>query len=296
MSTPDPNAAAAKPATASSAFDAPATASRRLPAWMREPLLHFLVLGALVFAVDAWVFAGRDDPNRIVLSQSAEDELNKLFLDERGRAPTAAEMKALRERWFDNELLYREGMSLGLDRGDVGIRERVIFKALNVVEANLTPPTPDEATVRAWFETQRARYDTPARIDFLEAVLPGKPERAEVEAFAQALNAGTADTASRGLRVFRGRPVASIRDGFGQQFSDLLTELPPDRWHVLDSREGPRAVLVEQRSEGAPADFEALRERVAQDWRDQRMAELRTDAVRALSSKYRLEVMSESRP
>ncbi len=202
----------------------------------------------------------------------------------------------MRERWFDNELLYREGLALGLDRGDTGIRERVIFKALNVVEANLTPPTPDEATLRAWFEAQRVRYDTPPRIDFLEAVIAGQPPRAEVEAFARALNDGSADTATRGLRIFRGRPVASIRDGFGSAFSDLLTELPPDRWHVVDSREGPRVVLVEQRSPGQPADFDALRERVTQDWQDRRMAELRTEGVRALASKYRLQVASESKP
>jgi hypothetical protein len=262
--------------------------------WLREPLLHFLVIGALVFALDAWVFSGRDDPNVIVLSQSADNEMRELFLGERGREPTDAEMRVMRDRWFDNELLYREGLSLGLDRGDTGIRERVIFKALNVVEANLAPPQADEATLRSWFESQRLRYDTPPRIDFLEAVIPGRPDRAEVEAFAAALNAGTADTATRGLRIFRGRPLASIRDGFGDQFSDLLSELPPERWHVVDSREGPRAILVESRSAGEPADFEQLRERVAQDWRDQRMAELRTAAVRALADKYRLEVASES--
>jgi hypothetical protein len=150
--------------------------------------------------------------------------------------------------------------------------------------------------VRAWFETQRARYDTPPRIDFLEAVIPGRPDRAEVEAFAAALNAGTADTTARGLRIFRGRPLASIRDGFGEPFTDLLAELPPERWHVVDSREGPRAILVEARTAGAPADFEGLRERIVQDWRDQRMAELRTDAVRALADKYRLELAVEPRP
>jgi hypothetical protein len=269
-----------------------ATAAKR--AWLREPLLHFLILGALVFAVDAWLVSGRDDPSVIVLSQSVEDELRELFEGERGRVPTEAEMRALRERWFDNELLYREGLALGLDRGDTGIRERVIFKSLNVVQANIAPPRADEATLRAWFETQRVRYDTPPRIDFLEAVIPGRPDREHVKAFVDALNAGTADTSARGLRVFRGRPVATINDGFGPEFSTLLSELPPERWHVLDSREGPRAIYVEGRSPGVAADFDAIRDRVELDWRDQRMAELRTEAVRALAARYRLEVASES--
>lgn len=264
--------------------------------WLREPLLHFLVLGALVFALDAVFIAGRDDASVIVLNAQTDDELRQLFADEHGRAASETELAPLRQRWFDNELLYREGLAMGLDRGDTGIRERVIFKALNVVQANLAPPPADEATLRAWFESQRARYDEPARVDFLEALIPGQPGRAEVEAFVQALNAGSADTRERGLRVYRGRPVASVRDGFGQAFSDLVSELPLNTWQVLDSRDGPRAVLIESRSPGAPAELATMRDRVLQDWKDQRMAELRTEAVRALGQKYTLRVAAQDQP
>lgn len=265
-------------------------------AWLREPLVHFLIVGALIFAIDA-VTASRSDDTRLITLTTAEDAgLRQLFEDERGRAPTDAEWQALRQRWFDNELLYREGLALGLDRGDSAIRERVIFKALNVVQANLQPPAVDDAALRTWFEQHRARYDDPPRIDFLEAVIEGRPDRAAVAAFVDALAAGAADTERSGLRIFRGRPVGSIREGFGGAFTDRLATLPLQRWQVVDSNDGPRAVLVEARAEGTPADFEAIRERVAQDWRDQRMAELRTEAVRSLAVKYTLRVASQDRP
>lgn len=274
---------------------APEPPTRRLP-WLREPLLHFLIAGAAIFAIDAVVAARGDEPNLIVLNADAEDGLRRLFEDERGRPPSEAELKPLRQRWFDNELLYREGLALGLDRGDTGIRERVIFKALNVVQANLQLPPADDPTLQAWFEQQRARYDEPPRIDFLEAVIPGRPDRAAVVAFAEALNAGTADTASSGLRIFRGRPVGSIREAFGAEFSDQLAAAPLDTWLAVDGLDAPRAIRIESRSAGRPADLAQIRERVAQDWRDQRMAELRTDAVRALADKYTLRVATEARP
>ncbi len=262
--------------------------------WWHEPLLHFLLLGALVFALDAVLSSGREDRSLIVLNAQTDGELRQLFSTEHGRSPSEAELAPLRQRWFDNELLYREGLAMGLDRGDTGIRERVIFKALNVVQANLGTPQADEATLNAWFERQRTRYDEPPRVDFLEAVIPGQPARDEVEAFVRELNAGRADTRERGLRVYRGRPMASVRDGFGPAFTELVSELPLNRWQVLDSRDGPRAILIEARRPGAPAVLAAMRDRVLQDWRDQRMAELRSGAVRALAQKYTLQVAAHS--
>lgn len=262
--------------------------------WLREPLLHFLVAGAALFAIDAVVAARSEDPTRITLDAAVDAELRQLFEDERGRAPTAAELEPLRARWLDNELLYREGLALGLDRGDSGIRERVIFKALNVVQANLQLAEPDEPTLRAWFEMQRSRYDDPPRIDFLEAVTEGKPARGEVLAFAEALNAGRADTARSGLRVYKGRPLATLPETFGAAFTERLLALPIGQWQVLDSADGPRAVRLDARRPGTPAVFESVRSTVLADWRDRRMAELRTEAVRALGEKYTLRVTAQA--
>ena len=86
--------------------------------------------------------------------------------------------------WLDNEVLYREGLALRLDKGDTAIRERVIFKALSVVDAGIKLPPVDDAVLREWFEKNRAKYDEPARYDFQEAVLAGERSEAAVRAFA----------------------------------------------------------------------------------------------------------------
>jgi hypothetical protein len=291
----DSSGASATPAAAASTHPAPAspTGQRR---WLREPLLHFALAGAALFALDAWVVAGRDDPNTITLTTAVDGELRQLFVEGRGRPPTDAELASLRQRWFDNEMLYREGLALGLDRGDPGIRERVIFKALNVVEAGLQRPVADEATLQAWFEQQRARYDEPPRVDLFEAVMPGKPSADEVAAFVKALNAGRADTQEAGLRIFRARPMGSIQESFGADFAAVLADLPLKTWHALDTPNGPRAMMVEVRTPGRAVTLDEVRDRVLPDWRDQRMAELRTAGVRALADKYALRVAAQPQP
>src|SRR5688500_11935385 len=112
----------------------------RFSEWLREPLLHFIVLGALLFGVDHFIAGQSDDPHTIVLDATVDNEAKQIFEASRGRAPNAEELRALRQVWLDNEVLYREGLALELDRGDKAIRERVIFKALSVIDAGTKRP------------------------------------------------------------------------------------------------------------------------------------------------------------
>lgn len=257
-----------------------------MPAWLREPLLHFVLLGALLFGVDHVLVGRTEDPRSIVVGAEVDAEATQLFQASRGRAPNGEEIRALRERWLDNEVLYREGLALQLDRGDTAIRERVIFKALSVVDANVKRPPVDDKVLRDWFEKNRARYDEPARYDFQEAVLAGDSSDAAVRAFVDALNAGTPGDAKAGLRVFKGRPHANLVQSYGAEFAKALEEAAPGEWRAQPTREGLRAMRLELVSPGRPAVFEQVRNAVFQDWTDAVMAEQRTAAVRALTKKY----------
>jgi len=110
------------------------------PAWMREPLLHFILLGAALFGIDHAIASRDEDPHTIVIDAQVDAQAIQVFRQARDRDPDDDELYALRKVWLDNEVLYREGMALGLDRGDKAIRERVIFKALSMVEAGVKLP------------------------------------------------------------------------------------------------------------------------------------------------------------
>lgn len=257
-----------------------------LPAWLREPLLHFVLLGGLLFAADHFIAGRGEDRNLIVVGAAVDNEARQVFKAARGRDPNAEELEALRRVWLDNEVLYREGLALQVDRGDTGIRERVIFKALSIVDSNLKLPPFDDKTLRAWFEKNRVKYDEPARYDFQEAALSDDTTEAAVRSFVTALNAGAPGDARAGLRVFKGRPHANLVQSYGADFARSLEQSPPGEWRAQQTREGWRAIRVDVVTAPKPALFEALRGVVLPDWTDATMAEQRTAAVRALAKKY----------
>lgn len=133
----------------------------RWPAWMREPLLHFIVLGAVLFAVDHIIAGRTDDPHTIVVDASVDLPARESFRQAHGRDPSAEELRTLQRKWLDSEVLYREGIAMQLDKGDPAIRARVIFKVRDLIESGLGTPTFDEKTLRDWFEKNRAKYDQP---------------------------------------------------------------------------------------------------------------------------------------
>lgn len=267
----------------------------RAPAWLREPLLHFLILGACVFGIDRIVADRADDPRVITIDAAVDAEVRAVFAEARRRDPNATEMDALRRVWLDNEVLYREGLALQVDRGDPTIRDRVIFKALNVIEAGLKLPPVDETGLRAWFEKNRARYDEPARFDFQEAVLPGDTPEPALRAFAAALNAGTPGDIRASLNAYRARPHPTIVQSYGEEFARALESSTPGEWRVLPAKDRLRVMRLEAVMAPRPAEFEAVRNAVMQDWVDATMAEMRSEAVKAMTAKYVIRRAGEDR-
>jgi hypothetical protein len=254
--------------------------------WLREPLLHFVALGGLLFAIDHVLVRRANDPRTIVVGADVDRQAIETFTAARGHEPNAEELTALRQVWLDNEVLYREGLSLAVDKGDEAIRERVIFKALSVVDSNVKVPAADDATLRAWFEQHRDRYDEPPRYDFEEAALAGDSAEAVVAAFVKALNAGTPGDAKAGLRVFKGRPEANLIQSYGPELARTLAASQPGHWQALHTRDGWRAMRLIAVTPAKPAVFELQRNVILQDWTDAVAAEQRTAAVRALTKKY----------
>ena len=259
---------------------------------LREPLLHFVVLGGLLFAIDHVASSRADDPRVIVVDAAVDQQARQVFRAARGREPNDEELYALRRVWLDNEVLYREGLALQVDKGDSAIRERVIFKALSVVDAGTKLPPVDDKVLRDWFERNRAKYDEPARYDFQEAVLSGDDSEASLRAFAAALNTGTPGDAKAGLRVFKGRPHANLVQSYGADFARALQEGPIGQWRPLPSREGLRVMRLDGVVAAKAADFDTVRNVVMQDWTDATLAEQRSGAVRALAKKYTVKVQA----
>jgi len=277
--------APSRPAQRPSQAAAPAALLQR-HAWLREPLLHFVLLGAALFGVDHLLVSRADDPRVITIGPEVDKEARDVFKSARGQDPTPEQLAALRQVWLDNEVLYREGLAMRVDQGDTAIRERVIFKSLSVVDSGLAPAKPDEKTLRAWFDANRAKYDEPPRYDFQEAVLTAGNSEPAVRAFVAELQRGAGGELKAGLRVFTGRPHGNLVQSYGEDFAKALEQLPPGQWQALPTRDGWRAMRLDALVPGKPAQFEAMAAVVQQDWVDATMSAQRTAAVRAMAKKY----------
>jgi hypothetical protein len=103
---------------------------------MRSPLLHFLLLGALLFGFQAWRSQRQDaefeakEAYRIEIDAELLDELRGNFARTMARPPTPAELDRMIATEVDEEILYREALARGLLERDGGVQTRLIQKML----------------------------------------------------------------------------------------------------------------------------------------------------------------------
>jgi PPIC-type PPIASE domain len=268
----------------------PPSPLRRL---FREPLIHFIILAALLFAADHVWNRSKDDRKTIFVSAVTQKEARETFRASMKREPSEADLKILITRWLDNEILYREGLALGLDRGDPSIRERVIFKALSVIQSATTLPAIKDQELKQWFEANREKYDTPARFDFLEAVTSGDDPGFDQQALVDSLNGKSKSTIESSLRVFKQRPRPNLVTSYGENFTKSLEAAPKGAWILLTSIAGKHVVRLEDIQAGASADFAQVKLTALKDWREQTLSKTTTDTVRDLGKKYLIKQEAE---
>jgi peptidyl-prolyl cis-trans isomerase C len=136
--------------------------------WLKEPLVHFLVIGALIFVVFSVVNNEEStmDGNRIVVSAGDVERLSVNWSKKWNRPPTETELKGLVDSYIKEEVYYREALALGLDQNDTILRRRLMQKMefLSNDLADLT--NPDETDLNQYFLANQDKYELPARISF----------------------------------------------------------------------------------------------------------------------------------
>ena len=238
---------------------------------LREPLLHFLLLGALLFGWSAWQGGDAAGSNRIVVTPGVVDHLAAGFSRTWQRPPSDIELKGLVDEHVKEEIAAREAMAMGMDRDDIVIKRRLRQKLefLLVDDAGAAPPT--DAELKAWLNRHPESFRVEPTLAFRQVLL--RPERRGASMTADAtkllarLHASGPDVATRDLgdasMLPAETPLQPLRDvanSFGQDFADALMKLVPGQWSgPVESSFGLHLVLVRQRTEGAAADLATVR-------------------------------------
>jgi len=254
---------------------------------IKEPLLHFLLIGLALFGLFAVLNKDSAGPaNRIEITRADIEQLQLLFQRQWHRPPTPDELQALVDGRIREEVFYREALALGLDRDDTIVRRRLAQKLDFLVADSAVPPQPDEAALAAYFENNRERYREPARLSFVHVYFSsdrrGARAAAEAEAVLKRLRATkgmSRNAPALGDRFMLGYDYAAkgtdeLARDFGQAFADAIEKLPVGEWSgPVASGYGIHLVYVSAREEAHIPPLAKVRERVAADWlTDQRKA------------------------
>ena len=247
----------------------PLTGLRRI--WT-HPVVHFLLIGAVLFGLNAWHGAGRvpADEAAITVDRPRLEALAGIWRAQFGRRPTEAELTTVARAWTLEEMRVREARRLGLDQDDSVIRRRLAQKYDFLINnpASLAPPS--DATLRTYLSEHADRYAGPSRYSFVQLYFSADRGRDKALAAAQAALAHPATAkgdAFPGNPVERNATEQEIRQDFGSNFSEALPRLRPGVWDgPVGSGFGFHLVKITARRALAPPDFAAVRGQVLADW------------------------------
>jgi hypothetical protein len=264
--------------------------------WLREPLVHFFVAGAALFAV--WEARSASLPvraDRIVISAATVESLAGNWARLRHRPPTAVELDGLIDDHIREEVLYREALALGLDKDDTIIRRRLRQKLEFVSEDVAAHVEPTETQLETFLSQNPDAFRVEPRHSFRHVFLsrgrrgaalgrdaarllaalnrPGEAEKAEEEGDPFLLPF-----------EFDAASLEEVKRLFGDEFAAALPTLDPGRWlGPIRSGYGAHLVLVQRRVPGRVPAVGEVRDAVRQKW----LAKARRDANEAFYQRLR---------
>jgi hypothetical protein len=264
---------------------------------LREPLLHFLLLGALIFAVHAWLTRDVVEPRperQVAIGESELRWLQETWVRQWGREPTPEELRGLLIGLLREELLSREARELGLDVDDTIVRRRLAQKVEFMVQDAAQLAEPQAGELEAFHAANPALFTTAPKRSFAQLFFSRerrKDAAADAQAALSALGRG-ADPATLGDRLlveseFTAAEPRTVEGLFGKAFADAVFALEPGTWRgPVESAYGLHLVRVTTAEPGTPQAFAAVQAEVLEEWRERKQREANAAYFSGLMNKY----------
>jgi hypothetical protein len=269
--------------------------SRRL---LREPLLHFAVIGGLIFLLYSAVAGSGPAPtNMIVIGPERIAQLSQRYQAVWRRAPTDDQVKSMIDDDVREEVYYREALALGLDRNDTVIRRRLRQKMEFLTDTGADVLKPKAGELEAYFAANAKSYSTSPRIAFEQVFLGQNPDMATI---AQILNnmrstpsVEPSTVGERSLLPMRLdlSPPTAVDGVFGKNFFKRLSPIAVGEWNgPVVSGYGVHLVRILESSPASTPPLAEQRDAVLRDWRAAKAVELRERSYAKLLERYTVEI------
>ncbi|MBD9649915.1 peptidyl-prolyl cis-trans isomerase [Ensifer sp. ENS09] len=267
----------------------------------REPLFHFLVVALLIFAAHDLLRRGADAPDKIVVSVAKIEQMATVFAKTWQRPPNKDELKGMIDDYVKEEILVRQALQLGLDRGDTVVRRRLRQKMEFLSAADSAPLTATDPELEAYLAANPAAFTTSATLAFEQVFLNPSRHGDTIAKDAEALLAelrtnDTADPALLGDTSLLPATVeltnrAAIDQMFGGAVADGLETAPIDKWTgPIASSFGLHLVRVTERTPGQVQQLAGIRDEVTRKWENARRTELERQRFGALLAHYEISI------
>jgi hypothetical protein len=265
---------------------------------IREPFLHFALLGGAIFAAYAAFAPVKPESSRIVITESQIVSIEAQFHNTWKRPPGRDELSALIENYVREEVLYREGIALGLDRDDAVIRGRVKQK-VEVLSEDMLSTEPTEADLREYFVAHRELFEEPPASTFEQVYFDpgrhGSKLSSEISGALASLRAGKQTNSLGDLtmlppRMERALPrdIAAV---FGDEFTAGIRNLKLGQWMgPVRSSFGLHLVRITKQRPARTPVFADVRDPLAREWSRARSVELKNAFYRNLRKRYSVEI------
>ena len=270
--------------------------------WLREPLLHFLLIGLVLFGFYGYVNRGRggiQSPRQIVLSLDELATMEMYFESQWHRRPTPQEFQALVEDKIKEEVLYREGLAMGLDKDDTIVKRRMAQKMQFLAEDVAAAHEPSTAELKAWFEKNTDKFALPGRYSFRHIYFSPDKRGTNAHNDAAAALAKIAGQPEHSPLIpsvedrfmfqdyYGDRTPSTIAKEFGPQFAVALEKLKPGSWQgPIESGFGWHLVFVDTVVPGRIPAFEEVESEVKTAWLGEQKAQAWQKAYQTMRAKY----------
>jgi hypothetical protein len=269
---------------------------------LREPLVQFLALGAVLFAL--YGFVGKrsaDVPEKIVVSASRIANLGDGFARTWRRPPSEQELQGLIEDYVRDEVFYREGRAAGLDHDDVIIRRRVRQKVEFLAE-EMSVPEPSDEQLGAYLASNQERFRAEDKITLHQVFLSATRRANTIESDSKQVGSvlaradGAVDATALGDpfllgEEFRGVSASNLMSIFGDDFSKRIAAMETGRWQgPISSGFGRHFVFISERISGGFQLLDAVRPAVRREWMNTRRLEAEQKLYASLRERYEIVV------
>jgi hypothetical protein len=272
---------------------------------VREPLLHFVLIGAGLFLLFRFTNGpAGDQPDRIVVTPAQVEQMEARFTRTWMRPPTKQEMAGLIESHVRDEVYYREAVAMGLDRNDRTVRQRMRLKLEFLLEDLSTVAEPGDEVLTAYLQENPDQFRVEARVSFRQVYLnPAKRQDMETDARSalSLLKRGAAPESVGDSTLmqeeYRLATQSDIARRLGEPFARQVIALPPGVWSgPLYSGLGGHLVKVTERMEGRLPELAEVRSQVEREYLAQRRQELKDQAYAKLLERYEVVIEAPKSP